>query len=316
VNGPASNASTEVTLPARVSLAALLGPHHRGGGDPALRIDTDRRVAWRTSLTPDGPVTVQIRMLSDGDPDGTAARAEAWGSGARWALDQVPALLGARDVEPARTFRPLDPIVERLHRQGPPPLIGRTDRLLEALVPAILEQKVTGMEARRSWRRLITDYGIPAPGPAPEGMRVPPDGPAWATIPSWAWHRAGVGPERARAIVEAARRSTALERLDLDDVASVNAALRSLPRIGAWTSAEVRLRACGDADAVSVGDFHVARNVVHTFTGRDDGDDEAMLTLLAPYAGHRARVVKLVERSGTAPQRKAARYSPLDHRTR
>ena len=52
-----------------------------------------------------------------------------------------------------------------------------------------------------SWR-----FGEPAPGPAGSGaatgsgvprLVVAPDGPGWARIPSWAWHRAGVDPGRA-----------------------------------------------------------------------------------------------------------------------
>jgi len=41
-------------------------------------------------------------------------------------------------------------------------------------VPAVLEQKVTVIEAHRVWRALLRLAGEPAPGPAPEGMRVVP----------------------------------------------------------------------------------------------------------------------------------------------
>ena len=36
---------------------------------------------------------------------------------------------------------------------------------MESLVPAILEQKVTGIEAFRAWRALVVRYGERAPGP-------------------------------------------------------------------------------------------------------------------------------------------------------
>ena len=61
--------------------------------------------------------------------------------------------------------------------------------------------------------------------------------------------------------------------------------LRPLPGIGAWTSAEIRQRAAGDPDAVSVGDYHLP-NGGRLGAGRPAGaDDAGMLELLAPYAG-------------------------------
>ena len=138
----------------------------------------------------------------------------------------------------------------------------------------------------------------------------------WAQVPSWEWHRAGVGPERSRTIVGAARRAAALERtLDLP-LDQVEAALRVLPGVGVWTAAEVRQRAHGDPDAVSVADFHVAGQVVYALTGELDGDDDRMLELLEPWAGHRYRVVRMIELSGVARPRRGPRYAPLDHRTR
>jgi len=86
--------------------------------------------------------------------------------------------------------------------------------------------------------------------------------------------------------------------------------------VGAWTAAEVRQRAHGDPDAVSVGDVHLAGQVVYALTGAVDGDDARMLELLEPYAGHRYRAVRMVELSGVARPRRGPRYAPLDHRTR
>ena len=89
-------------------------------------------------------------------------------------------------------------------------------------------------------------------------------------------------------------------------------ALRALPGIGPWTAAEVTLRALGDPDAVSVGDFHLAHVVGYALGGREGGTDEEMLELLAPWAGHRARVVKLLERAGVGPPRRGPRVAPRD----
>ena len=89
--------------------------------------------------------------------------------------------------------------------------------------------------------------------------------------------------------------------------------LRSIPGIGVWTSAEIRQRACGDADAVSVGDYNLPSLVGWTLVGRRT-DDAGMLELLAPYAGHRHRVTRLVELRGSAPPRRGPRVPIRDYR--
>ncbi len=86
--------------------------------------------------------------------------------------------------------------------------------------------------------------------------------------------------------------------------------LRAIPGIGPWTAAEVGLRAYGDPDAVSVGDFHLKNLVVFAFTGRPRGSDEEMLELLEPFAGQRGRVVRLLELSGIGPPAFGPRLSP------
>ena len=167
-------------------------------------------------------------------------------------------------------------------------------------MPAVLEQKVVGREAHRAWRFLLLKYGEPAPGPAPAGMRVVPPPRTWARVPSWDWHRAGVEGVRARTIITAAAVAARLEEaLDLDP-AEADRRLRSLPGIGAWTSAEIRQRAMGDPDAVSVGDYHLPNAVGWTLARRKT-DDAGMLELLAPYAGHRYRVTRLIELGGSPP---------------
>jgi 3-methyladenine DNA glycosylase/8-oxoguanine DNA glycosylase len=171
----------------------------------------------------------------------------------------------------------------------------RTGRVFEALVPAVLEQKVTGREARGAWRWLVNRYGEPAPGPGPAGLRVCPPPAVWRRIPSWDWHRAGVDGNRSRTIIAAARVADALERtLALGSGPEVEAALRTVPGIGIWTAAEIAQRAHGDADAVSVGDYHLANHVGWALTGHRV-DDARMLELLEPYRPHRFRVTRLIE---------------------
>ncbi len=212
-------------------------------------------------------------------------------------VDMLPAMLGSEDD--ASDFVPRHPTVAAAQRRVPHLRLGRTGLVLEALIPAIIEQRVPGADAFRSWRVLVSKYGTPAPGPAPERMMVPPSAQAWRSIPSWEFHRANVDPRRAQTVVTCARRAASLERLVSRPAAQARAALTSLPGVGEWTAAETAQRAFGDADAVSVGDYHIPKMVGWTLLGRPV-DDAGMLELLEPMRPHRQRVVRLLEASGLA----------------
>jgi 3-methyladenine DNA glycosylase/8-oxoguanine DNA glycosylase len=301
--------------PFPISLRLTLSVHRRGPGDPTFRVDGQGAI-WRTSLTPAGPATLRLTLirpatLPSGGEEPALIRASAWGKGASWLLDALPDLLGAGD-DPA-AFQPDQPRLRDLARQLSGLRISRTSRVLEALVPAVLEQKVVGIEAHRAWRRLLTWYGSPAPGPAPAGMRVFPAADTWRAITPWDWHRAGVEAVRARTIANAASVADRLETLCTRPAAEADRMLRSLPGIGTWTSAEVRQRACGDADAVSVGDYHIPALVGWNLAGRVT-DDAGMLELLAPYAGQRYRVTRLIELGGHGRPRRGPRMSVRDYR--
>jgi len=297
--------SRDFQAPFPVTVPLTLSAHRHGGGDPAYATDAAGDV-WRTSLTPDGPATLCLRARD------AAVTARAWGPGAGWLLDRVPDWLGFHDDRSGFTAH--HPVVGELMLRFPGLRVGRTGRVFEALVPAVLEQKVVGREAHRAWRFLLLKYGEPAPGPAPAGMRVIPPPRAWAHIPSWDWHRAGVEGVRARTIINAAAVAARLEdALDLAP-AEGDRRLRSLPGIGVWTSAEIRQRAMGDPDAVSVGDYHLPSVVGWTLTRRKT-DDAGMLGLLAPYAGHRYRVTRLIELGGSGPPRRGPRMPVRDYRS-
>jgi 3-methyladenine DNA glycosylase/8-oxoguanine DNA glycosylase len=96
--------------------------------------------------------------------------------------------------------------------------------------------------------------------------------------------------------------------------AAAAARLRAYPGIGPWTAAEVTLRALGDPDAVSVGDFHLPNVVAFALAGEPRGDDARMLELLEPWRGHRARVVRLLEASGIEAPKFGPRYAASDRR--
>jgi 3-methyladenine DNA glycosylase/8-oxoguanine DNA glycosylase len=306
--GSADGLRRDWLAPFPVDVRLVLGAHRRGGGDPAYRAAADGSV-WRTSLTPLGPGT--LRVTARPAAGGTQVSARAWGPGAQWLLGALPDLLGARD-QPGG-FTPAHPLLREVARRHPGLRIGRTGRVLEALVPAVLEQKVVGLEAFRAWRLLLRQFGLPAPGPAPAGMRVCPPAATWAAIPSWEWHRAGVEGIRAATIKGAARLAGRLEQLAELPAGEADRRLRSLPGIGPWTSAEVRQRACGDPDAVSVGDYNLPSAVGWALAGRIV-DDDGMLELLAPYPGHRHRAARLIELSGIRPPRRGHRMSVRDYR--
>jgi hypothetical protein len=303
--GPETALRREWQPPFAVDVPLTLSVYRHGGGDPAYHVDSAGAV-WRTLLTPDGPGTLRV-----GAGPGSLITGQAWGPGAAWLLDTLPAQLGAQDDLSGFTVR--HPVVGELVLRHPGLRIGRTARVFEALVPAVLEQKVVGREAHRAWRTLLRQHGTRAPGPAPAGMRVFPPPSAWTLIPSWDWHRAGVEGVRARTIIGAAAVAARLEQASELDPAEADRRLRSLPGIGVWTSAEIRQRAAGDADAVSVGDYHLPRAVGWTLAGRIT-DDAGMLELLAPYAGHRYRVTRLIELGGRLPPRRGPRTPVRDYR--
>lgn len=301
-----------------VDLPGTLGTLDRGAGDPTHRRD-GRTGLWRTCRTPDGPSLLRLDVrAADGE-----VLARAWGPGAGWALDGVPDLLGARDDDPDTGWaafrpRPEHPRLVDAWRARPGVRTPRSRAVLEALVPAALEQVVTGLEARRSFRVLVLALGEPAPGqPAAPGgpaagMRVPPTPEQWALVPTWQWLRAGVEGRRSAVAVRGARVAGRLEATLERPHPEAASALRSLPGVGRWTVAEVLQRAHGDPDSFSFDDYHVAKNVSWALTG-EVLDDDGCAEVIACYAGHRYRVQRLLELAGAARPRRGPRMTLPTH---
>ncbi len=288
------------------SVAQVLRPQRRGAGDPTHREDDAGRT-WRAMRTPTGPASLCVQARpSTGD-----VYARAWGPGAEWALDRLPSLLGADD-DPSEFVAHHPQVAEglRRHRSW---RIGGTGLVMEALVPSILEQKVTGKQAFGSFRDLVRLHGEPAPGPvAALRLMVQPEPAAIAAIPSWEWLKLGVQPAQSRTVVTACRLAPSLERVAEVPLEEVDQRLRSVPGIGVWTSAEVRQRAFGDPDAVSFGDYHLANWVGWALVGHDITDDE-MAVLLEPYRPQRGRAAAMAIAGGQARPRRGPRMSIPTH---
>ncbi|MDO5683062.1 MAG: DNA-3-methyladenine glycosylase 2 family protein [Propionibacteriaceae bacterium] len=298
-----SQPSAERRLPGQ-PLGPCLGRLRRGAGDPTHRHHGGR---WfRATCTPEGPALLEVA-------EGRETVARAWGAGAVWVLDQLPALLGHHD-DPSG-FRPDHPVLREAQRRFPGLRVGRTDAVWEALAPAVIEQKVTGKEAFAGFRWLVRRHGTPAPVP-PEhpahDLVCPPDPDVWARIPSWEWLRAGIDGARSRTVVTAARRAGALERTLHVAAEEADRRLQSLPGIGPWTSAEVRQRAHGDPDAWSDGDYHVPGWITFALVG-EKLDNDAAREVLEPYRGHRYRVQQLIGLIGAGPERRGPRRSLPTH---
>jgi 3-methyladenine DNA glycosylase/8-oxoguanine DNA glycosylase len=280
----------------------ILGQQRHGPGDPTFRVHGEE--VWRGIRAPDGPATLRVAPRPrDGD-----VLAEAWGDGAEWALDHVPAMLGADDD--LSGFEPRHPLVAEAGRRRPHLRFGAGHRVFETLVAAIIEQKVTGQEAFAGFRRLVHRYGERAPGPGRElRLWVQPGADTIRRIPSWEWLKLHIDPARSRTIVRAATVADTLDRLTADDA---DAKLRTLPGIGEWTAAEVRSRAFGDPDAVSFGDYHIAQDIGWAVTGTPY-DDEQLRAFLEPWRPQRNRAVVLIHGLAGGRPRRGARMAPRTH---
>jgi 3-methyladenine DNA glycosylase/8-oxoguanine DNA glycosylase len=287
-----------------IALRAELAVFRRGSGDPTSHWSRDGSVT-RAAQTPEGVGTLELVCR----PAGSEVRARAWGPGAEWLLESVPALLGDRDDPEG--FVPHHDLVAEAWRRFSHWRMPRSGLVFDALAPAVIEQKVTGQEAFGGYRALVRRFGTPAPGPL-EWLYAPPTAAGWAAIPSWAWLRASVDGGRSRTLVRAAGYAGRLEEGANLPVAEANRRLRALPGVGVWTAAEVGQRALGDPDAVSFGDYHLAKDVGWALTGAPV-DDAGLAELLEPYAGHRYRVQHLLGLAGLRRPRRGPRMAPRTH---
>lgn len=289
----------------------LLGPTMRRFSlflsDPTIRARGSQ--VWCAFRTAQGPATVRYVQIGERTID-----VSAWGPARERAIELAPAHLGADDRP--EDFVPTDPRIASLHERFRGLRFGRSGRVLESLVPAILAQKVSGKGATRSWHELLFRCGEPAPPssatapklwlmPAPERLR---------DLHYYELHPIGVERRRAEVIRAAANAADRLERAAAEGRDALWRRLSSIRGVGPWTAAIVVGAALGDADAVQLGDYHIPSAVVHAMTGMPRGDDEQMLELLEPFRPHRARVIALLAAGAPAPPRFGPRKPVRDIR--
>ncbi len=280
-----------------IDLRATLSSLRHGRGDATVKIGGDG--IWRATRTPEGSAVQHLQQ------DANGIHMRAWGSGADWLADRLPVLVGANDA--TDDFPDALPAMTQLLRRFSGVRIPCTQAVWESLLPAIVEQKVTGIEARRSFAALLRSLGEPAPcPPGAPALTLPLDPVTIAGTPSHVFHSANVERKRSDTIRRCASYAARLEEFATMPPTVACQRLTLLPGIGDWTAAEVAIRALGDADAVSVGDYHLKNLVAWNLAGRPRGTDEEMLELLEPFRPHRGRAILLMQLGGSA----APRYGP------
>ncbi len=254
--------------------------------DPTCRRGPGR--LWKAARTPDGPVTLRLAR------EGGGVVAHAWGPGTEWALGRVDALAGLRD-DPTPFEPPPGPVAAaaRRHRGIRLP---RSAWVFDGLTEYVLQQRVTFRDASRSQRRLVRWLKAEAPGPP--GLLLPLAPSDWLGLADADLRRAGIDGQRARTLRAAARAARRLATTFDLDRARARAVLGSVPGCGPWTVSITMGFVLGDPDAVPLGDLHLPHEVGRAFAAEPHADDTRMLELLAPYPGHRFRVLRLLLAEG------------------
>jgi 3-methyladenine DNA glycosylase/8-oxoguanine DNA glycosylase len=266
-----------------------------GTFDPTTRVVGNR--IERATLTPYGPGAIALTA------DDEVRIESTHGPGGDW-LARNASALAARDVA-AQPIDPLHDAVRQAQRDVGILHLPRSNSPWHELLPAILGQRITGMQAHAQWSKLCRTFGERAPGPFE--LYLPPSPERLAHVTSWEFHRMGIERQRARTLLVAARHHRHIERtVDLSGEDARNA-LMQLPGIGVWTAAVTVGVSHGDRDALPVGDFHVKNTVAWALTGRARGTDEEMIVTLEPYRPHRWVVVRMLERCGLSAPKFAPR---------
>jgi 3-methyladenine DNA glycosylase/8-oxoguanine DNA glycosylase len=293
-----------------IDLRATLTPIGVYSRDPTTRWTSNS--FSKAVLTPDGPGTMMLSWDGRG-----VTTAEAWGSGAAWLLDRAPHWVGLRDD--LEGFDPtIHPRIAELARRHPGIRLASAGVIWQELLLVLLGQRVTTEEAVKSWARMVYAWGEPAPGPLE--LRLPPAPSAVASATYVDLHRFNVERRRADAILLAARRANRLEEAATMTAADARVRLSALPGLGPWTATSVITSSHGDPDTIVLRDYGLPTMVNHAFTGdarrlpADEGGDEIMCRHLAPWTGHRQRIVRLLYTAGVSAPRRGPRVRNPDIR--
>ena len=271
------------------------------GGDMTHRFAPQRYE--RAVLTPVGPGTMRLSWTAAGTVD-----AEAWGSGKEWLLDRAPDWLGVND-DPTGFDVSQHQQVATWWRQHGTVRLAASGVVWQELVPALLGQRVTTEEAIRSWNRMCRLWGEPAPGPCE--LRLPPSPAVLASLSYVDFHTVNVERRRADVIKLAGKRANRLEEAATMSPTAAIQRLTALDGLGAWTATGTVIACHGDPDTILLRDYGMPTLVNYAFTGEtkrlppDDGGDEIMCRHLAPWAGHRQRLVRLMSAAGVSVPRRA-----------
>jgi len=286
-----------------IAIRATLRPLGVFGSDPTHRWSSNGFA--KSVLTPEGAASIRFTWTSSGH-----VGVKAWGPGRVWALEQAPRWVGLHDD--LTGFDPsLNSKVNEVWRRRGPIRLASTGLVWQALVFVIIGQRVTTQEAMRSWRRLVAAADEPAPGP--DGLSLPPSPAMVASLSYVDLHRMNIERRRADAMVLAAKRANRMEEAASMTPADALVRLSALPGLGVWTATSTITTCHGDPDTIVLRDYGLPTMVNYAFTGNakrmpaDDGGDEMMCAHLAPWAGHRQRIVRLLSMAGMSPPRRAPR---------
>ena len=303
---PASPARREIPLRVPLDLRLTFGPLSRD-----LRGRHDAHGTWWASRTPQGPGTLRLQVVEGPEgAEGDVLVAEAWGPGGDWLLARCEDLVGLHDD--AELLRTEHPVVEDARRRWRGLRVGRTGRVVETLVKTIIGQRVTTEDAARSLRELTLRHGERAPGPA--RLWVLPAAEALAGLTYAHFHPLGIERQRALVILRACRRADWLEACTHLPRREAYQRLCSVEGVGPWTAALVMAQACGDADAVPIGDYHLPSTIAWHLARERTADDGRMVELLRPFLGHRWRVIRLLLQRGMRSPRRGPRTEVRDIR--
>ncbi|MCA9665171.1 MAG: DNA-3-methyladenine glycosylase 2 family protein [Myxococcales bacterium] len=266
----------------------------------------------RATRTPAGPATIEIAV---DDAAGSIALS-AWGDGAEWAIEHAEDLVGAATPRYQPPPGAAHERIAALAREAAGLRLVRTRAVFESLVKVVLAQLVSGAEAKRTYRALVSAFGEPAPGP--HELVLPPSPRAYAALDGPRATQLGLLGRKLRTLKEIAWYASRLEPLADAAPDDAERRLTAIRGIGPWSAQSLLLRTMGSADTVITGDYNLPNHVSFALTGEREGDDARMLELLEPYRPCRGLVALWIEAHADGPPRRGPRQPlrPLPRKLR